>query len=372
MYVERLELRQFRNISQLELDCPEKLHLFVGPNAQGKTNILESLTLLSIGKSHRTRRDREMIQWETNSARLKAHVRRETRVDRLEILLSPKGKKVVKNGLEQRKLSDYIGSLTAVLFAPEDLAIIKGSPQVRRRFLDMELGQVSPWYIHQLTQFNHLITQRNQLLKDIGKSRQPVWDLLEVLDEQLIDLSTHLWIKRYAFVDQLNRWAQEIHSAITQEQEFLQVAYQPCIRLERDMDRQAMRAVMIDELKRMRMQEIQRGSTLIGPHRDDLHLLVDGVDLHRYGSQGQQRTAALSLKLAEIELIRSETGNYPILLLDDVLSELDDSRKTHLLEAIRGKVQTFVTATGLEGIDRETLNRACVYQVRQGSISKRR
>ncbi|PTM56912.1 DNA replication/repair protein RecF [Desmospora activa] len=370
MFVERLELRQFRNIKEIRLDCPEKLHLFVGPNAQGKTNILESLSLLSIGKSHRTRRDREMIQWETNSARLKVHVRRENRVDRLEILLSPKGKKVIKNGLEQRKLSDYIGSLTAVLFAPEDLAIVKGSPQVRRRFLDMELGQVSPWYIHHLTQYNHLVNQRNQLLKDMAKSRQPVWGLLDVLNEQLIDLSTQLWIKRYAFVDQLNRWAREIHQAITQDKESLQVVYQPSLNLEGDMDRPRMRAVMVDELKRIQAQEVQRGSTLIGPHRDDLHLSVDGVNLHRYGSQGQQRTAALSLKLAEIELIRSETGNYPILLLDDVLSELDDSRKTHLLEAIRGKVQTFVTATGLEGIDRETLNRARVYQVRQGSISE--
>ncbi|MDR6225361.1 DNA replication/repair protein RecF [Desmospora profundinema] len=370
MHVERLELRQFRNIEALRLDCPEELHLFVGPNAQGKTNILESLYLLSIGKSHRTRKDKEMVRWDGDAARIQARIRRQDRVDRLEIRLSAKGKKVVKNGLEQRKLSEYIGSLTAVLFAPEDLTIVKGSPQVRRRFIDMELGQMSPWYIHQLTRYNQLLAQRNQLLKDTAQGRYSSGDLLDVLDEQLIDLSTDVWIKRMTFVDQLTRWARDIHTAITQERESLQIQYQPSISLRDRNDAKAMAVAMADELRRIRKQEILRGSTLIGPHRDDLKLMVDGMDLHRYGSQGQQRTAALSLKLAEIELIRSETGTYPILLLDDVLSELDDFRKTHLLEAIRGKVQTFVTATGLEGIDGETINRARIYRVRQGSISE--
>jgi DNA replication and repair protein RecF len=370
MRVERLELRQFRNIEALSVDCPEELHLFVGPNAQGKTNILESLYLLSIGKSHRTRKDREMIRWEWEAARIQARVRQRSRVDRLEIRLSAKGKKVIKNGLEQRKLSEYIGTLTAVLFAPEDLTIVKGSPQVRRRFIDMELGQVSPWYIHQLTRYNHLLAQRNQLLKDLAKSRHPTWALLDVMDEQLIDLSTHLWIKRMVFVDQLTRWAKAVHAAITQERETLQIAYQPSLSLEESTDRKAMAEAMAAAIKRIRKQEVGRGTTLIGPHRDDLKLMVNGADLHRYGSQGQQRTAALSLKLAEIEWIHSETGTYPILLLDDVLSELDDARKTHLLEAIRGKVQTFVTATGLDGIDEVTLQRARIYRVRQGSISE--
>ncbi|MFC4077224.1 DNA replication/repair protein RecF [Salinithrix halophila] len=372
MHVEELELFQFRNITHLELKCPEALHLFVGPNAQGKTNILESLYLLSIGKSHRTRKDKEMIRWEETAAKVKARVAGEHGSHRLEVRLTPQGKKVVKNGLEQRRLSEYIGTLTAVLFAPEDLTIIKGSPQVRRRFIDMEIGQVSPAYIYNLTRYHKLLTQRNHLLKEMSKRRQRENPLLDVLDEQLIELSTHLWKKRTAFIRLLARWAGDIHQSITQGRETLSIDYQPSVPVEEEADAGEFQTALVRELARLRGQEIQRGSTLVGPHRDDLRLFAEGVDLHRYGSQGQQRTAALSLKLAEIELIRQETGTYPILLLDDVLSELDDFRKTHLLEAIRGKVQTFVTATGLEGIDRETRERARIYGVRQGRISEQR
>lgn len=370
MYVEQLELSQFRNISRMSLECPEELHLFVGPNAQGKTNILESLYVLSIGKSHRTRKDKELVQWGQTAARLQARVKRGDRSHRLEVRLTPKGKKVVRNGLEQRRLSEYIGSLTAVLFAPEDLSLIKGSPQVRRRFLDMEIGQVSPSYLYHLNQYNQLLVQRNSMLKNLAKTRHWKLSLLEVLDEQLIHLSTTLWKKRFHFIQRLTVWAREIHYAITQGGENLELEYRSSSPVKAEMDPATYETVLKQELDRLRKQEIYRGSTLIGPHRDDLRILADGTDLHTYGSQGQQRTAALSLKLAEIELIRQETGTYPILLLDDVLSELDDSRKTHLLEAIRGKVQTFVTTTGLEGIDQETLDRARIYHVRQGSITE--
>ncbi|WP_338048651.1 DNA replication/repair protein RecF [Paludifilum halophilum] len=370
--MEQLELFQFRNISRLKLDCPDELHLFVGPNAQGKTNILESLYVLSIGKSHRTRKDKELIRWEQSVARLQARVVREDRSQRLEVRLHPRGKKVVRNGLEQRRLSEYIGSLTAVLFAPEDLSIVKGSPQVRRRFLDMEIGQVHPAYIHYLTRYNKLLTQRNSLLKELAKDRRPESGLLEVLDEQLIEYCTHLWKRRYQFIGRLSHWARDIHHSITQGRETLCLEYLPSAEVDPDMDEEMYADVLRQELGQLRDREIHRGSTLIGPHRDDLRLSVNGTDLHTFGSQGQQRTAALSTKLAEIELIRQETGTYPILLLDDVLSELDDSRKTHLLEAIRGKVQTFVTATGLEGIDEETLDRARIFRVRQGNISELR
>jgi len=372
MHVEHLELKQFRNIEQLRLNSPGELHLFVGRNAQGKTNILESLYVLAVGKSHRTHGHREMIRWDQPAAFLKARVVKESSTRRLEVRLTSQGKKVIKNGVEQRRLSEYIGSLTAALFAPEDLSLVKGSPRVRRRFLDMEMGQVSPSYIHDLTRYNQIINQRNSLLKELGRSQTENWMMLDVLDEQLIECSAKLWTKRFSFVQILSRWAQEIHASITQGHENLSIQYRPSIPVTADMGPDELRDAMQQELTRIREQELYRGNTRVGPHRDDLRLFADGTDLHTYGSQGQQRTAALSLKLAEIELIHQETGTYPILLLDDVLSELDDSRKTHLLEAIRGKVQTFVTTTGLEGIDRETLERARIYQVRQGSFSEQR
>lgn len=371
MRVESLELKEYRNITELSLVCPEELHIFVGPNAQGKTNILESLYVLALGKSHRTRSHKELIRFGKERALIKARVQKRNEKLRLEVKLTTKGKKVSRNGIEQPKLSQYIGSLTAVLFAPEDLAIVKGSPSVRRRFLDMEIGQVSPTYVHDLTQLQQLLAQRNSLLKQLSQ-RQPDPKLffLDVLDEKLIQLSTALWRRRFRFLKSLREWAKDIHSAITQGKEELHIEYIASAPIHENQTESDWREILTKELKHIRKKEWMRGSTLIGPHRDDFHLSVNGLNLHTYGSQGQQRTAALSLKLAEIELIRQETGSYPILLLDDVLSELDDDRKTHLLEAIRGRVQTFVTTTSLEGIDHKTLMRAQVYQVRQGSITE--
>ncbi|MBA4494119.1 DNA replication/repair protein RecF [Paenactinomyces guangxiensis] len=372
MRVQSLELKQYRNIAELTLACPEELHFFVGPNAQGKTNILESFYVLALGKSHRTRSHKEMIQFGGQQAFLKAKVRKDQQILRLEVQLSEKGKKVSRNGIEQQRLSQYIGSLPTVLFAPEDLAIVKGSPQIRRRFLDMEIGQVSPTYVHHLTQLNKLISQRNSLLKQLSSRNMTQSELLDVLDDQLIQLSVQIWKKRFLFLESLGGWAKDIHRAITQEKEELMVEYMPSAPISPGMEPDELASLMQQELLKVRKKEILRGSTLIGPHRDDLRLMVAGLDLHTFGSQGQQRTAALSLKLAEIELIYREIGYYPILLLDDVLSELDDSRKTHLLEAIRGRVQTFVTTTSLEGIDAETLKRARIYQVREGTITEQR
>jgi DNA replication and repair protein RecF len=364
-----LELRHYRNIDHLDLTCPGELHLFIGPNAQGKTNILESLYVLALGKSHRARSHKELIQWGQPFAQLNARVMRGEGIQRLEIRLTEQGKKASRNGVEQRRLSEYIGTLTAVLFAPEDLALVKGSPQVRRRFLDMEIGQVSPAYVHHLSQYNKLMVQRNHLLKELYRNRRQL-PLLEVLDHQLAQAAAVVWKKRAMFIERLAVWAEEIHRAITQGQEQLRLRYRPSIPVRPEEEEPLLAERLVRQLEKVREKEIARGSTSIGPHRDDLQLAAGETDLHTYGSQGQQRTAALSLKLAEIELIRQETGHYPILLLDDVLSELDDHRKTHLLEAIRGKVQTFVTATGLEGIGSDTLERAQVYAVKQGTLSE--
>ncbi|SFI70873.1 DNA replication/repair protein RecF [Thermoflavimicrobium dichotomicum] len=370
MRVQSLDLYQYRNIATLELKCPEELHLFVGPNAQGKTNILESLYVLALGKSHRSRSPRELIQFGKQRAHLKARVAKDGQIHRLEVQLFEKGKKVSRNGIEQSRLSQYIGFLPAVLFAPEDLALVKGSPQVRRRFLDMEIGQVSRTYVHHLSQLSKLIIQRNHLLKELGKNRQTYSPLLDVMDEQFVSLAVPIWEKRFRFLRMLTKWAQEIHQTITQKQEELMIEYVPSIQIDDGMRTEQLREIFANELLKIRDKEIRRGSTLLGPQRDDFRLKANQLDLHTFGSQGQQRTAALSLKLAEIELIHQEMGVYPILLLDDVLSELDDSRKTHLLTAIRGRVQTFVTTTNLEGIDSATLEQARIYRVRQGIITE--
>ncbi|WP_044641426.1 DNA replication/repair protein RecF [Risungbinella massiliensis] len=364
MRLQELEISQYRNIGLLTLTCPEELHLFVGENAQGKTNIVESLYVLSLAKSHRTRATKDLIQFGKPFSKLKAKVKKGDQLIRLEVQLNEKGKKAIRNGLEQPKLSHYIGTMPTILFAPEDLAIVKGSPQIRRRFLDTEIGQVSPTYLYQLNQIQKVLHQRNAILKN-GMQKE----LLEVLNEQFLSLSIQIWKKRYYFIDLLLKWAQPIHETITGGKECLQIEYLPSVPIQREMDEDQIRAITTRELARLESQEWRRGSTLIGPQRDDFRLKNGELDLHNFGSQGQQRTAALSLKLAEIELIYQETGFYPLLLLDDVLSELDDHRKTQLLEAIRGKVQTFVTTTSLEGIHQDTLQRAKIYRVEQGNVT---
>lgn len=372
MRVEELEVSQFRNIERLNLACPGDLHLFIGANAQGKTNLLESLYVLALGKSHRARSHRELIRWNQPAARLAVRIRRGDRLHRLEVRFSERGKQVVRNGVEQRRLSEYIGTLAVVLFAPEDLDIVKGSPQVRRRFIDTEIGQISPAYVYHLTRYKQLVSQRNSLLKELSGRRQADAALLEVLDEQWIETAVPVWKKRFEFVRSLSERAGRIHRAISRGVEELKVLYAPSVDLDEKSSPETWKQQLRRELPRIREQEIRRGSTLLGPHRDDLRLIVNGFDLFAYGSQGQQRTAALALKLAEIELIHREIGHYPILLLDDVLSELDDHRKTHLLETIRDRVQTFVTATSLEGIGKETLERARIWRVEGGTFTELR
>jgi DNA replication and repair protein RecF len=286
--------------------------------------------------------------------------------------LSNKGKKAKINGLEQRKLSEYVGTCNVVMFAPEDLAIVKGAPAQRRRFLDMEIGQVSPTYLYYLTQYVKVLGQRNQLLKDIAMRKAHSQEMLPIWNMQLAELAVKLYQKRYEFLEKLEGLAKEIHAGITDGKESLSLRYENSTGITREMSPEEAGSFLLNALEQLLEKEKVRGSTLIGPHRDDLLIFVNDMDVQTYGSQGQQRTAALSLKLAEIELIREEVGEYPILLLDDVLSELDENRQTLLLETIQDKVQTFVTTTGVEGLKHQVLQQAACYTVKAGEMSLER
>jgi len=370
LFLRQLTLTNYRNYSSLSLAFHAPINLFIGNNAQGKTNVLESIYVLALAKSHRTARDRELIAWDTNYATIRSEVERRYGSVRLEMQLTAKGKKAKVNGLEQRKLSDYIGALNVVLFAPEDLAIVKGAPAQRRRFLDMEIGQVSPTYVYHLSNYNKVLAQRNQLLKDLAAKKSYSAEMLPIFNTQLADLTVKLLKKRFEFIHKLQSWANGIHSGITDGRENLSIHYENSSPVEEGM--QAPEAVdrLMQRYEELFEKEKLRGSTLVGPHRDDFSLQVNGVDIQTYGSQGQQRTTALSLKLAEIELIKEEVGEYPILLLDDVLSELDEHRQTLLLESIQDKIQTFVTSTGVEGLKHQVLDQAARFYVSEGKISR--
>ncbi|MBU6080067.1 MULTISPECIES: DNA replication/repair protein RecF [Allobacillus] len=368
MYIEELSLVNYRNYDRLTIHFDHKVNVILGENAQGKTNLMEAIYVLGFTKSHRTPRDKELIQWDAEYGKIKGRVFKKNRSLPLEVIFSSKGKKAKFNHIEQKRLSDYIGSLNIVMFAPEDLNLVKGSPQERRRFIDMEIGQIEPVYIYHLNQYQKILKQRNALLKDLQRRRTKDTTMLQIYTEQLAEHGAAILFRRFRFLKKLREWAVPIHLQISRDQENLKIDYLSKVDVSESMDMEKMRDTYLTEFNRKEESEIERGTTLIGPHRDDLVFTVNDRNVQHFGSQGQQRTTALSLKLAEIELIYQEVGDYPVLLLDDVLSELDDYRQSHLLNAIQGKVQTFVTTTNIDGIAHETIREAEIFTIHEGKL----
>ncbi|MEG6584443.1 DNA replication/repair protein RecF [Dendrosporobacter sp. 1207_IL3150] len=342
MRVKQLVLRNYRNYVNLSLNFTQNINIFLGQNAQGKTNVLEAIYYGAMGRSHRTNIDAELIRWNENAGSVNIVFNRLDVENNLNFrFINDQNKEIIYNG-QAIKPRELIGALNVVLFSPEDLLLIKGAPVGRRRFLDTEISQANPAYYRQLMQYNRIISQRNTLLKKIREKKAKP-DLLDSWDEQLAVLAANLVNKRLNAVKKLAMLANLMHRRITNSKENLLVNYQTsCIELN---DQKNIAECYIEQLNSMRNVDIIRGSTGVGPHRDDLVLTVNGVNLRSFGSQGQQRTGVLALKLAELEFIKSETGEYPVLLLDDVMSELDANRREQLLAFIKDRVQTFITAT---------------------------
>lgn len=370
MYIEALSLKNYRNYEELFIQFENKVNVILGENAQGKTNVMESIYVLAMAKSHRTSNDKELIRWDEEYAKIEGRVQKQYSSLPLQLVISKKGKKARLNHIEQQKLSQYVGNMNVVMFAPEDLNLVKGSPQVRRRFIDMEIGQISPIYLHDMSQYQKILQQRNHYLKMLQIKKQTDQTMLEILTEQFIQVAVKIIAKRFEFLHLLAKWAGPIHKGISRGLETLEINYKPSVEVLEEQELSKMVTCFEEKFGKVKTKEIERGTTLFGPHRDDLLFFVNGRDVQTFGSQGQQRTTALSVKLAEIELIQAEIGEYPILLLDDVLSELDDYRQSHLLNTIQGKVQTFVTTTSVDGIDHQTLKEASTFQVSSGIIQK--
>lgn len=367
MLLNSIKLKNYRNYESLELETPHMVNVFLGANAQGKTNLLEAILVLALTKSHRTSKDKELIGWHSDQAFISGSVDKKYGRLSLELMYGHKGKKAKLNGLEQRKLSDYVGGLNVVMFAPEDLEIVKGTPGVRRRFLDMEIGQVQPGYLHWLQQYHKVLQQRNNVLKHGYQATDKA--MLEVWNMQLAQFGVKIMMKRKHFIDKLQIYAKQIHAGITNGAEELRLAYRPSFECEALQDEAMLFDQFMVKLTQVSDQEFRRGISLVGPHRDDILFYINDKEAQVFGSQGQQRTTALSIKLAELELIHEEIGEYPILLLDDVLSELDRNRQTQLIETFQSKVQTFITTTGLESVDMERLDHAGIYYVKEGKVS---
>lgn len=368
MRLNKLYLKNYRNYQELKITFTKNLVIFLGENAQGKTNLLESIYVLAMTRSHRTSSEQELIGWQGEQALIQGEVTKGTSKISLEILLSKKGRKTKINHIEQKKLSSYVGQLNVILFAPEDLSLVKGSPQIRRKFLDMELGQINPIYLYDLVQYQGILKQRNQYLKQLNEKKQTDLLYLDILSEQLAEFGSKVLKARAQFVRRLEFWANTLHQQITHQKEQLEIEYVTSFSSLSTQTQEEIQTQFLELLNQNKKKDMFRGTTTIGPHRDDLSFFVNQKNVQTYGSQGQQRTTALSVKLAEIDLIKEETGEYPILLLDDVMSELDDNRQLHLLETIEGKVQTFLTTTTLDHVKNKMTVEPEIFYVQQGEI----
>lgn len=357
MYIESVELENYRNYQTLYLQFHRGTNVLYGDNAQGKTNVLEALYLCSTTKSHKGSKDREIIRFGQDEAHIKLKVQKQNVSYRIDMHLKKnKTKGVAINGIPIHKASELFGILNVVVFSPEDLNLIKEGPAARRRFIDLELCQLNKLYVHNLVQYNKVLIQRNKLLKELTFQPQIV-DTLDIWDIQLATFGKELIRSRREFITQLNELIAEIHKDLSGGQEHLLLQYEPNVTEE---DFEAMTA-------KSRIQDLKQKTTLVGPHRDDFSFMVNGMDVRKYGSQGQQRTSALSLKLSEIDLVKRLIREEPILLLDDVLSELDSNRQKQLLSTIR-RTQTIVTCTGLDDFLNHHFQIDKIFEVVNGTI----
>lgn len=363
MWLKELKLTNFRNYKDCQIQFSPHLNVFLGQNAQGKTNFLEAIYFLALTRSHRTRSDRDLILFEQENINLTGNLQRLTGNVNLDISLSNKGRIIKVNHLKQAKLSDYIGTMTVVLFAPEDLQLIKGSPSLRRKFLDIDLGQIKPIYLADLAQYNHVLKQRNSYLKTV---KQIDKDFLAVLDDQLAYFGSRVMMHRLTFTQQLEKEANKHHALISDGRESLSIIYQSSIKFQQiDQLEETFR----QELRHSHERDLFKKNTGLGPHRDDLQFFINDMPAN-FASQGQHRSLILSLKMAEIGLIKEVTGDFPILLLDDVMSELDNDRQTKLLEGIDADVQTFITTTSLDHLSQLPAD-LTIFDIKAGHIKKK-
>ena len=357
MIIKSIELSNFRNYERLNIQFDNGTNILYGDNAQGKTNILEAAYFSGTTKSHKGSKDKEVIRFDCEEAHIRTIVEKNEKEYQIDMHLRSRGSKgVAINKIPIKKASELFGVLNIVFFSPEDLNIIKNGPAERRRFLDSELCQLDKLYLSDLTKYNKILNQRNKLLKDIN-FRPDLMETLSVWDEQLLETGKRIIKSRKIFIDELNEMIGPIHSNISGGKEQLILKYEPNID----------DIFFADELFKSKQKDLKLCQTTVGPHRDDMLFSVNDVDIRKYGSQGQQRTSALSLKLAEIEIVKKSIHNTPVLLLDDVLSELDSNRQNYLLNSI-SDIQTIITCTGLEEFVRNRFHINKVFRVVSGEV----
>lgn len=365
MYIKNIQLTNFRNYDFLETEFHNNVNLILGNNAQGKTNLLEAVYITSIGRSFRTNKDSDLVRFDADFAKVKVSAEKEIFDTSVEIIVKKDSKKSIKkDGVTVKRTSDLLENIFIVIFSPEDLKIVKDEPEKRRKFVDRELCQMKPAYYESLSNYKKILLQRNTYLKEesIDQSILDLWDM------QLAKYGAKIMMMRKKFIEKISNISNEIHGSITNGKEMLKILYNPNLLFFDDIKEQE--NFFYDELKKSYSNDLRQRTTTKGPHKDDISFIVNGINMRNFGSQGQQRTCALSLKLAELHLIKEETGEDAILLLDDVMSELDIERQEYLIKTLKEN-QLFITTTDLDEKLFDAFPEAKVIYVDGGKIKEK-
>ncbi|CEH36062.1 DNA replication and repair protein RecF [Romboutsia lituseburensis] len=363
MRLNSLQLVNFRNYDNLYLEFNKKVNLLVGKNGQGKTNIVESIYMLSFGKSFRTSKDKEIVKFETENLYVGGNFSKEHTNGLIEVAIGKNKKGIKVNKIHIQKIYELLGNINVVIFSPEDLRLVKEGPKERRSFIDKEISQIMPKYYNYLTNYNKILFQRNQLLK----SKNVDSALLDVYDESLAKYGSYIYILRRDFIKKIANISKNLHEKLTGGIEELSITYKNQLNICDEDTTSTVYNKFIEKLMSNREHDIETRTTRYGLHKDDLNIYINGLDVRLYGSQGQQRTASISLKLSEIELINNEVGEYPILILDDVFSELDETRQKLLVDNLN-VVQMFITTAEIAHKNIFDKSNTTIFNIESGHV----
>ena len=365
MQINNISIRNFRNYDNLELDFNSRINIFIGDNAQGKTNLLESIYVLAITKSHRIFIDNNLIKNKEIYTKIKGTIISNNTKKNLEILINSKGKSVKINNNIIKKISDYISNFNVIIFYPDDLELIKGNPSVRRKFLNIEISQLNNKYLSILNEYNLILKDRNNYLKDI-RIENVDKTYIDILNNKLVEKGLYIFKLRKEFLDDISIKISSIYENIYGKKD-IKIKYNSNIDFD-NYNEKDIKLKYLEKLNNNLKREILQGTTLYGPHRDDFSFIIEEEEIKEYGSQGQHRLAVLCIKLAELEIFKEKKGEYPILLLDDVFSELDEKKKNNIIKYIGKDIQTFITTTDIKNINEQLLNDSTIFEILDGNI----
>jgi len=367
--LKRLKLTNFRNYLSLEIEFKKNINIFIGENGQGKTNILESIYMLALTKSNRSGIEENIIKFQEDIAKIEGMIKSEDLLKKQEVILTRNKKQLFINNKEIRKSRDYISNFCVITFTPQDLEIVKGSPQIRRNMLNIDISILKNDYISYLNEFNLVIKMRNEYLKRMNLNGNTDPRYLEVINKSMIDKAIKIYKYRYQFFEKINNLLPKIYKKIT-NLDNLYLSFESSLHLD-TFDEKILREKYAFKLKKNLNIELMQGMTLIGPHRDDFSFNLNGLDMKTYASQGQQRMAIIALKIAEIYLFKEEKGEYPVLLLDDIFSEIDIKKRNRIIKYLQEDIQSIITTTDINNIDNELLEDAQIYIVKKNKITKK-